>query len=53
MSELPSDDRKLIYMRYFENKTQSDTAKTLGMTQVQVSRREKKLLGQMREVLLR
>ena len=53
MSELPSEDRKLIYMRYFENKTQSDTAKTLGMTQVQVSRREKKLLGQMREVLLR
>ena len=53
MSELPSDDRKLIYMRYFENITQSDTAKTLGMTQVQVSRREKKLLGQMREVLLR
>lgn len=53
MSELPSKDRKLIYMRYFENKTQSDTAKILGMTQVQVSRREKKLLGQMREVLLR
>lgn len=53
MSELPSEDRKLIYMRYFENKTQSDTAKTLGMTQVQVSRKEKKLLGHMREVLLR
>ncbi len=53
MSELSPDDRKLIYMRYFQNKTQSDTAKSLGMTQVQVSRREKKLLGQMREVLLR
>ncbi len=53
MSELSPDDRKLIYMRYFQNKTQSDTAKKLGMTQVQVSRREKKLLGQMREVLLR
>ena len=53
MSELSPDDRKLIYMRYFQNKTQSDTAKKLGMTQVQVSRREKKLLCQMREVLLR
>ena len=53
MSELSSGDRKLIYMRYFENKTQSDTAKSLGMTQVQVSRREKKLLNQMREVLLK
>lgn len=53
MSELLPDDRKLIYMRYFQNKTQSDTAKFLGMTQVQVSRREKKLLGHMREILLK
>lgn len=52
MSELPPDDRKLIYLRYFQNKTQSDTASQLGMTQVQVSRREKKLLLQMRAVLL-
>ena len=35
-------------LRYFENKTQTETAKVLGMTQVQVSRREKKILMQLR-----
>ncbi len=52
MHELDSDDRKLIYLRYFNNKTQTETAKELDMTQVQVSRREKKLLYQMRCALL-
>ena len=53
MCELCSNDRKLLYLRYFQNKTQSETAKFLEMTQVQVSRREKKLLNEMREVLLK
>lgn len=52
VNELAPNDRQLIYLRYFINKTQSETAKMLGMTQVQVSRREKKLLGQMRSSLL-
>ena len=51
MNDLPADDRRLIYLRYFENKTQVETARALGMTQVQVSRREKKLLSQMRQAL--
>ena len=51
MSELEPDDRRLIYLRYFENKTQVETARELGMTQVQVSRREKKLLTHMRQAL--
>lgn len=51
MSDLESKDRQLIYLRYFENKTQVETAKILGMTQVQVSRREKRLLGLMRQEL--
>lgn len=42
-------DRTLILLRYFKGKTQQETAEILGMTQVQVSRREKKLLLQMRE----
>lgn len=42
-------DRKLIGYRYFQGKTQTETANLLGMTQVQVSRREKKLLTYMRE----
>lgn len=51
MSELEPNDRQLIYLRYFENKTQVETAKVLGMTQVQVSRREKKILSLMRQEL--
>ena len=41
---LEERDRKLIEYRYFQGKTQTVTAGLLGMTQVQVSRREKKLL---------
>ncbi|MFA5659531.1 MAG: sigma-70 family RNA polymerase sigma factor [Oscillospiraceae bacterium] len=52
MHELEAKDRKLICLRYFSNKTQSETAKELDMTQVQVSRREKKLLNQMKCSLL-
>ena len=52
MSELEPKDRALIELRYFRGLTQSRTAAVLGMTQVQVSRREKKLLKSMREELL-
>lgn len=41
-------DRKLIILRYFSGKTQVQTAEALGMTQVQVSRREKKILASLR-----
>ena len=53
MSALEPRDRALLELRYFRNLTQSNTAKALGMTQVQVSRREKKLLAEMREELLK
>lgn len=52
MESLPEDDRVLLELRYFHNLTQSKTARLLGMSQVQVSRREKKLLSQMRKELL-
>lgn len=52
LSTLGGDDRKLIVLRYFMEKTQQQTATILGMTQVQVSRREKKLLEQMRLCLI-
>lgn len=45
---LDENDQKLIIMRYYQNKTQTQTATSLGMTQVQVSRREKKLLQKLR-----
>ena len=44
MELLNERERNLIRCRYFENRTQSETAKELGMTQVQVSRLEKKIL---------
>ena len=52
LQSLNESDRRLIYCRYFKDMTQSDTARALGMTQVQVSRREKKLLLWLRGNLL-
>lgn len=50
--ELPDTDRRLIIMRYIQDKTQSEVARVLGVSQVQVSRLEKKILKQMREQLV-
>ena len=49
---LPEQDQQLIRLRFYGNKTQSETAKVLHTTQVQISRRERKLLGQLRAFLL-
>ena len=49
---LEPDERMLIYLRFYKNKTQSETAKVLNTTQVQISRRERKLLARMRQMLL-
>lgn len=51
LSILDEQDRKLLYLRYFKELTQTETAKRLDMTQVQVSRREKKLLMKLRGFL--
>lgn len=48
---LPPRDRTLIILRYFGSKTQSQTAEVMGMTQVQVSRREKAILNELRRML--
>lgn len=52
LKTLSEEDRLLIELRFYKNKTQSETAKVLHTTQVQVSRRERKLLKAMREQLL-
>ncbi|MBQ9385131.1 MAG: sigma-70 family RNA polymerase sigma factor [Ruminiclostridium sp.] len=52
LGTLDAGDRKLIYLRYKLEKTQSETGRVLGMTQVQVSRREKKILDSLREMLV-
>ena len=52
LKSLDKDDRKLLVLRYWKNKTQNEVAVTMGMTQVQVSRKEKKLLQELRKQLL-
>ncbi len=52
IEKLNEKDKNLIILRFFKNQTQTVAGKTLGMTQVQVSRREKVLLKQLREQLI-
>lgn len=52
MQALSAEEKNLIQMRFFENMTQTEIAGRLGMSQVQVSRREKKILQKMREFIL-
>lgn len=52
VEKLDESDRKLIELRYYKGMTQSKTAKILGISQVQVSRKEKKILLEMRRLLL-
>lgn len=52
LDTLEEKDRQLIILRYYSNKTQTQTAEALGMTQVQVSRREKKILLNLRQQLV-
>lgn len=49
LEELPEKDRLLIRMRYYEDKTQTQIAHQMGISQVQVSRMEKRILIRMRE----
>ncbi len=51
LKTLDESDKKLIELRYFKNKTQTEVAKIFDCSQVQVSRREKKLLLIIREKL--
>ncbi len=52
IDELPPADRALIKLRFYDELTQSKTAQVLGISQVQVSRREKIILSRMREKLI-
>lgn len=52
MGELGENEKKLIVLRYFGGWTQVKVAKEMGISQVQVSRMEKKILNQMREKIM-
>ena len=47
--QLPERERKIIFLRYYRDKTQSEVAGELGVSQVQVSRLENKILCKIRE----
>ena len=48
LRKLPEKERKLIYARYYNELTQSETSNVLGISQVQVSRNENKILQKLR-----
>ena len=49
LSELDGEEKQIIYLRFFKNKTQAVTAQMLGKTQVQISRQERKIITKMRK----
>ena len=51
LSILNEDERKIIISRYVQKKTQSEVAKMLGVSQMQVSRLEKKILSKLKTKL--
>lgn len=53
LSQLKPRDRQVIILRYFKDQTQTEVAKKLGISQVQVSRIEKRIIGEIRNLMLK
>jgi len=51
ITHLPERERKVIHLRYFHGLTQSRVATVLGVSQVQISRVEKKAIGKLRQLI--
>ncbi len=51
LTSLPERDRKILMWRFFEDKTQADVARRLGLSQVQVSRLERQALKKLKEMM--
>ena len=51
LKKLPEREQTVIHLRYFEDKTQNEVAKQLNISQVQVSRIEKKIIEGLRKKL--
>lgn len=52
IKELPERERLIIYLRYYKDQTQTEVATRLGISQVQVSRLEKKILKYIKEQIV-
>ena len=51
IEKLPERERKIVVLRYFRDMTQSEVAKAIGVSQVQISRIESKIMAQFRKEL--
>ena len=51
IQQLPEKERKTLYLRYFHGMTQEAASRVLGVSQVQVSRLERRAVERLREVL--
>ncbi len=49
IKDLDEEEKKILHYRFFKNQTQAATAKLLGKTQVQISRKERKIIMKMRK----
>ena len=49
LKTLPKEEMRLIAMRYFQRRTQTEIAREMGISQVQVSRLESKILKRLRQ----
>jgi len=52
IEELSERDKKIIVLRYFRDMTQSEVAETIGVSQVQVSRIENRIIKEFRQKLI-
>ncbi len=52
ISQMPEMSQKIILLRYYRNMTQQETADSLGLSQVKVSREEKKIVGFLRSKMI-
>lgn len=52
LKNLEERDKKIILLRYYRNKTQSEVAKILGVSQVQVSRLEARIISKLKQKIL-
>lgn len=52
ISHLPQEERKIIFLRYYQGLTQSQTAEIIGISQVQVSRKEKKAVNKVKTFIM-
>ena len=51
IGKLPEREKKIVFLRYFRDMTQSEVAQRIGVSQVQISRIESKIMGKFKEEL--